>query len=281
MKKKIGIVGVGIMGAGMVKNFLKNDYEVYVWNRGKDRLKELIQAGAKELNTPKDVAEKADMIFEVTSDDNSSRAVWLGDDGILSGAISGKILIASSTLSIPWVEELAQICKDKNLNFLDIPLTGGRVGAETGKLIMLAGGDKDKLEEIRTELSAISEQTFYFGPVGSGAKFKLLLNMIQGIHLVAFDEAMRIAKINNMDTREVANALGSRMGAMTANGAKYYDKGPDPINFSLELIEKDLRYAKMFASKIDTPILDEALSKFRQALEKGYGKEDLTIITKI
>lgn len=278
--KKIGIVGVGIMGSGMVRNFIKNGYDVYIYNRSTDKVKDLIVLGAKLMSSPRQVAEKADIIFEVTSDDDSSKAVWLGEKGILEGGTADKVLIASATLSVSWVEILAKNCEDKKLNFLDIPLTGGRSGAESGKLIMLAGGDKSKLDEISNDLAFISEQIFYFGPVGSGAKFKLILNMIQGIHLVAFGEAMRIAESSGLDTNMVGEVLASRMGAMTANGWKYYKVPPDSVNFSLKLIEKDLRYAKLFRDKVETPLLDETLKKFKKSLDKGLGDEDLTIVNR-
>lgn len=264
----------------MASNFLKKGYEVYLWNRNPEKLKDLLAAGGKKTDTPKEAAQKADIIFEVTSNDESSRAVWLGSDGVLAGANKNKILIVSASLSTAWVDELNETCIKNNLVFFDIPLTGGRAGAESGKLILLAGGDKNKLEEIRPELEAISEKIYYFGPVGSGARFKLLLNMVQGIHLAVFGDTMKLAKKLGMDMRAVGQTLADRMGGTTAMGWKDYEKDTKDVNFSAENIDKDLRYMKKLAAGENLPILDETLRKFDEAVKNGHGSEDWTVINK-
>jgi len=279
--KKIAIIGTGIMGAGMDSNFLKKGYEVYLWNRNPEKLKDLLALGGKKTATPKDAAEKADIIFEVTANDESSKSVWEGGEGIIAGADKNKILIVSSSLSAEWVDELNKTCVKNNLAFFDIPLTGGRAGAESGKLILLAGGEKNKLEEFRPELEAISEKIYYFGPVGSGARFKLLLNMVQGIHLVVFGDTMKLAKKLDMDISAVGQALADRIGGTTALGWKDYEKDTSQVNFAAEMIDKDLRYAKKLAAGEDLPILNEVLRKFDETVKKGRGTEDWTVVNKI
>src|SRR5689334_620315 len=106
LMKTIAVIGTGIMGAGIANNFLKNGYQVFVWNRNKDRLKPLLEAGAVAVETPKQATEKADIVFEVTANDESSRAVWLEPDGIFAGASPEKTLITNATLSVPWIDEL-------------------------------------------------------------------------------------------------------------------------------------------------------------------------------
>ncbi len=101
MKKTIGIIGAGIMAGGMAQNFLKKNYEVFVWNRTADHLSSVLDAGAQLCESPKVVAEKADIIIECVSDDNASRSVWHGDRGILAGADNNKILITSASLTCP------------------------------------------------------------------------------------------------------------------------------------------------------------------------------------
>lgn len=124
--RKIGIVGLGIMGRGIASNFLKSGYKVFIWNRTIDAGNSLTASGAVQCSSPKEVAEKADIIFEVTANDVSSRAVWLGEVGILAGASKDAICIASSTLSIAWVDQLARECKKEGIAFCDMPMTGGR-----------------------------------------------------------------------------------------------------------------------------------------------------------
>jgi len=138
--KTIAVIGTGIMGSGIASNFLKQGFRVYVWNRDSQKLGSLIAQGAVALDTPRQGADLAEIIFEVTANDESSRSVWTSEDGILSGAKADSILISCATISVEWVDELSKLCRDKNYTFFDMPMTGGRVGAESGNLVLLVGG---------------------------------------------------------------------------------------------------------------------------------------------
>lgn len=279
---KIAIIGTGIMGHGMAANFLKQNYQVYVWNRSAEKVKELVSAGATLAKTPQQATQSADLIFEVTANDESSRQVWLERDGILAGADKNKMLITSATLSISWVDELAQMCADRKLSFFDMPLTGGRIGAETGQLTLLVGGDEKKLRKIMPTLSAISTNVIYFGPAGSGMRYKLVLNMTQAIHVAALGEALRLAKELGLDINKVGNALSERPGGVITNLAwRDYQVEPHPINFSVEWITKDLTYAKQAAKESDTALLTEVLKRYRRANKLKLGQKDWTAINKL
>src|SRR5665811_699569 len=102
--KKIGVVGLGIMGSGIAENFLKNGYELYAWNRHPEKVDKLVKNGANLCKTPKEVAQSAEMVFEVTANDESSKQIWTADDGILAGASKDIVLVASSTLSAGWTD---------------------------------------------------------------------------------------------------------------------------------------------------------------------------------
>jgi len=277
--KRIAVIGTGIMGSGIVKNYLKNKYTVYVWNRNPDRLNALILQGATAVNSPKEAAEKADIVFEVTANDESSESVWMGANGILAGADPDKILITSATLSLPWIDKLADICRKKGLQFLDMPMTGGRIGAETGQLILLTGGTENTLKNLEPDLKAICAKIFFFGKPGSGMRYKLILNMLQAIHISAFGEALHLAEEMGLDIKKVGAALGERPGGTTTNLAwRDFQMQPEPINFSVDWIAKDLKYAKQAAAKTATPLLNQTLEKYNKAQEKGLGQKDWTVI---
>ena len=277
----IAVVGSGIMGSGIISNFLKQGYKVYVWNRARNKLTALVAQGAIAADTPKEAAAQADIVFEVTANDESSRSVWLGESGILTGARSGTILITSATLSINWVDELISHCQQNKHIFFDMPLTGGRVGAENGTLTLLVGGDEAELKKIEPTLSAISEKRIYFGKAGSGMRYKLLLNTLQAIHIIAFGEVLEIARQSGLDIKIVGDALADRPGGTTTKLAwRDYQAEPNPINFSIDWITKDLRYSKIFADKAPTPLLNEALSRYEKAVENNLGSKDWTVINK-
>ena len=269
------------MGAGMAANYLKHNYPVTLWNRSKDKLVPFKKRGAGIAATPREAAESADIVFEVTADDASSRKVWLGRDGILAGAKKNAVLISSGTFSIPWIDELARACRVKGFSYFDIPLTGSRPGAEKGELILLVGGDERGLKKLQPDLRPISSQIFYFGKPGSGARYKLLLNMLYAIHLLGFAEALKMANRGGLNLARVAHALIERPGGSTTKFAwERFLAQPKPIHFSMQWMAKDLRYAKKLAGPLDTPLLNAALKKLSLAVKKGKGEQDWTSIVK-
>lgn len=279
--KKIGIVGTGIMGSGMAMNYLKAGYKVNVWNRSADKAEALTQKGANLLASPREVADQSDIIFEVTANDESSSSVWQGSDGIIAGASKDKIVITSATLSIDWVSKLSAMCADQGLSFFDMPLTGGRVAAESGNLTLLVGGDKQKLEDLKPDLTAISSKIFYFGEAGSGMRYKLVLNSLQASHLAAFGEAMRMAVNSGLDPNIVGPALVDRPGGILTDIAwKAYQEQDPALTFSVNWITKDLEYAQKMSAGIDVPILEDVIEGFHQAQAKDLGDKDWTVVNK-
>lgn len=281
-KPKIGVIGLGIMGRGIAQNFLKNGYPVCVWNRTESKATDLQRLGARIFTTPAEVTKNVDILFEVVADDQASRSVWLGNEGILSAANPKQTLIVSSSLSVAWTNELSQLCQRKDLKFLDIPLTGSRKGAENGTLTLLAGGDEQVLNNMRPVLGAISERIFYFGPTPNGMRFKLILNSMQAVQIIALKEALQMAKISGLDLKKVGNVLtetgpGSPTTKLAWTG---FQKAPDPENFAVRLIEKDLGYAKEMAADLPTPLLDLARQTFTEAKNRRLADKDWTSIFK-
>jgi 3-hydroxyisobutyrate dehydrogenase-like beta-hydroxyacid dehydrogenase len=252
---------------------------VAVWNRTADRTAELVTAGATAAPTPGAAANDADVVFEATADDASSRSVWLGDDGIIAGSAATSALVTSATLSPDWVAELAGRCRAFRRTFLDIPVTGGRAGAEGGALILLAGGEQSALDSIRDVLAAVSSRIFHFGPVGNGTRFKLVLNALQAIHILGFGEAMAMARAAGLDPEVVGPALVERLGGPVTQMAWASDQQPpERANFALMLALKDLRYAAAMARDVQAPMLDVAVERLSAAAEVGLGDQDWTVV---
>lgn len=279
--KKIAVIGLGIMGHGIADNFVKNGYEVYIWNRSTDKAKDLIEAGAKLADSPLEAATAADIIFEVTANDESVKNIWLGESGIFAHATKDQYLITCATISLEAIDELADEAKNRGLKFFDMPMTGGRDGAEAGQLTLLAGGEKSDIDSIREDLGAVANDVKYFGPLGSGMRYKLILNTLQAIHIAGFGEALRLAKATGLDIKPVAEALTERPGGIVTSIAwRDYQVEPDPINFSVEWLVKDLKYADKMAD-IKHPYLDLVLAEYQSALDKGFGQADWVKINKL
>jgi 3-hydroxyisobutyrate dehydrogenase-like beta-hydroxyacid dehydrogenase len=283
--ERIGIIGAGIMAKGMARNFLGHGYGVTIWNRTRTHADDVVAAGAAWADAPKEVARRSDIIIECVSDDAASRDAWTNPEtGILAGAEKGKTLIVSSTLSLAWTDELAALCQNRGLDFLDMPLTGSRAGAEGGTLRLLVGGDEQALLRIRPALDAIAEKIYYFGPAGAGMRFKLILNTLIGIHVNAAAQAAALAEKAGLDLAAVHHALfdGAMGPASPATDMlfKNRDLPPGRINFSAKWMEKDLRYAEEMARHygVDFDLLDDTQSDFLKAVAAGYGDEDQTKI---
>lgn len=270
------------MGSGMARNFITHGYQVFGWNRSNKTptFPELSQV--TYCQSPAEVARKSEVVFEVTAHDESSKAVWTGPDGILQGANHTNTLITSATLSVRWTDELSRLCQERTLDFFDIPLTGGRIGAETGSLTLLCGGEKDKLDSLNTTFEAIAKKVMYLGPVGHGMRYKLILNFLQALHIVGYGQAMRMARAHDMDLHAVGEALCDRPGGVITQIAhNSYFQEPDPITFSIDWITKDLSYAQQMAAQLEMPLLNDVLTEYQNAVENGLGQKDWTSITTI
>lgn len=282
MSKTVAILGLGIMGHGIADNFLKGGHSVTVWNRSPEKAADLVKNGAKLAGSVSEAVQGAEIVFEVTANDESSKSVWLGEGGILECATSQQYLISCATLSADWTDELAKICSDRGLTFFDMPMTGGRVAAESGQLTLLAGGPKEKLDEIAEDLQSIIKEVKYFGKVGSGMRYKLILNGLQAIHIAGLGEALRIAKEAGLDLKLVGDALAERPGGViTGITWNSYQNEPEQTTFSVEWIDKDLGYAAQLAKSTPHPLINIVKQQYDSAIEQGYAQADWTKINRL
>ena len=140
---------------------------------------------------------------------------------------------------------------------------------------MLCGGPKSIVDELEEVFRPIATKSYYFGPVGSGMRYKLILNFLQALHIAGFGEAMRMAEHHHLNLPIVAVALADRPGgSLTQIASERYFHDPDPITFSITNAVKDLTYAKRFAEALDVPLLDTVLEQYRHAQEDGFGESD-------
>ena len=249
---KIAFLGVGAMGREMALNLLKAGHRVSVYNRTAAKAKPLIDAGASPAATPAEAAAGADFIISIVGDNDASRSVWLGPDGVASGVLKpGAVAVESSTLSREWVMELDGALRKKGLRFIDCPVTGGPDGARAGTLTLLVGADKDTLEEAWPVLSAYAKRYIHFGQVGAGTAYKVLVNLIGAVQGAALAEGMAVAERAGLDLKKVGEALCS--GAVASPHVKYMVerivKGDhDDVYFSTRWRRKDADYGLRLAA---------------------------------
>lgn len=282
MTQRVAILGLGTMGMGMAKNLLKAGFAVKAYNRTSAKAAPLAAAGARIAETPADAAREADIILSMLSDDDASRTAWTGEKGALNGAKQGAVLIESSTITPAWIAELSGFASERKLHLLDAPVTGSRLQAEGGQLIFLVGGDSGVLERARPVLAAMSKEIVLLGPIGSGARMKLINNFLAGVQVASLAEAMAWIERSDLDREQalkilcngapgspLINTISARMVAAT------YD-----VNFLLSLMRKDLHYAGADAATlaIELHTAKAAEGRFVDAVSGGYGNKDMSAV---
>ena len=275
---KIAYIGVGNMGRAMILRLLKAGHGITAYNRTPEKAKAVVDAGAKLAKTPAEAVEGADVVFSSVTNDDASREVWTGPQGILAGKLRPNTLVAEcSTLSHDWVMELSGLVKAKGLRYVDCPVAGRPDAAEAGQLRVYIGGSKEDLEELRPYIEPFSTKIFHFGPVGAGTAYKLIYNLLGVIQVASVAEAMVQCEAAGIDLHTAAEAFAlgytgskhvSHHSAVMAEG-----KRGQEVGFSGKGRLKDSLYGVQFAKKLGRQSLvgDAASQVFNQMVEVGMG----------
>src|SRR5581483_10204130 len=173
MDQHVGLIGLGIMGKPMGKNILKAGFPLTVWNRTRSRADELQALGATMANSPREVAARSDIIITIVSDSPDVQEVILGENGVIHGVKPGSVVVDMSTISPQVTREIARTLKDKGVEMLDAPVSGGEKGAIEGTLSIMVGGDAAVLERVRPVFNAMGKRIVHIGENGMGQVCKL------------------------------------------------------------------------------------------------------------
>ncbi|MGW4243102.1 NAD(P)-dependent oxidoreductase [Nocardia sp. NPDC004722] len=276
---RIAFLGLGRMGAGMAARVVAAGHEVRVFNRSPGKAAELVSAGATFAPTPRDATQGADAIFAMVADDEASRAAWLGVDGALAGEYAaGAFAVEFSTLSRPWVLELAEQASAQGLRYLDSPVTGLPNAAAAGQLILFVGADPTDLAAARPLLTPLCVDIVHFGAVGAGTSYKLVQNLLGSIQIAATAEALRTAELAGLDSATVAATL-SRSGAASPTVIRMcaemlagaHDRD---IAFTGTLRLKDTRIGVALSDAVGSPAAlgHTAQDIFERLVATGYGE---------
>jgi 3-hydroxyisobutyrate dehydrogenase len=282
--KKIAFLGTGIMGAGMVRNLLDAGYDVTIYNRTIAKTQSLLDAGASGAVSPAEAVAGADIIIAIVGDDHSSREIWLGENGVLTGTPKqNAIAIESTTLSLEWVLDLRQILTSHKLRFIDSPVTGGRNGAENGTLTLLVGAEEETLAEARPVMETYSREIIRFGQVGAGTTYKLVVNLMVAAQATALAEGLLLAQKSGLDMAQVIQGLTN--GAVASRIVKAYAENMvngnhEQVNFSARWLHKDATYALELAKEMEqaTPMSAVATQIYQMALDKGLADKNASAV---
>jgi 3-hydroxyisobutyrate dehydrogenase-like beta-hydroxyacid dehydrogenase len=281
---KIGFVGLGHMGGNMAARFLAAGYTVYGEAQSRDRAQRLVDEGLRWCNTPREVAEAADIIFTSVPDDRVLEEVAAGQHGILAGLTAAKPWIDMSTVSPSVSRKLARRARELGAAMLDAPVSGSVPQVQSGTLTIMVGGDEEAYRRVEPILRELGTPT-HVGENGHGLALKLAINISLAVQMLAFAEGLLLADRDGVD-RSVAldvmtqSPIGSPM--LKARAPLVLDL-PDDAWFNIELMHKDIRLALGLAGDLDLPLAsaaaaDTALSR-AQAL--GYSRRDLAALFQV
>jgi 3-hydroxyisobutyrate dehydrogenase len=279
---RIAFLGLGLMGGGMARRLLGAGFAVTVFNRNPARAEPLAAAGARVAGSPREAAAGAEVVFSMVADDAASRAMWLGPDGAIAGAARGAVLVECSTLTVAWVQELAQAAAAAGAECIDAPVTGSKNQAAAGELNFLTGGNAAALETIRPALNAMGRSVTHLGPTGSGALLKLINNFLAGVHVAATAEAVAWIERTELDRAQaIAFLSDSAVGSPVTKTVAARMCAPDfTPNFFLRLMAKDLGYASGEAAKAGQQLTSVAMARdvFQRAIAAGHGDKDMSAV---
>ncbi|MEM2925858.1 MAG: 2-hydroxy-3-oxopropionate reductase [Candidatus Bathyarchaeia archaeon] len=259
--KRVGFIGLGVMGMPMATNILKAGYPLTVWNRTREKMRGLVSMGALPGESPKDVAEKSDVVITMVADSPDVEQVILGPQGVIEGAHPGLIVVDMSTISPSVTRRIAKELEKKGIRMLDAPVSGGDVGAKQGTLSIMVGGPEDAFKECLPIFEVLGKRITYMGPSGSGQITKLCNQVICALNIQAVCEGLMLAAKAGLDLEKMLNVVtgGAASSWMLSNLAPKMIKRDFEPGFKISHQLKDLRHALSLAEDLKIPLPGTAL----------------------
>jgi 3-hydroxyisobutyrate dehydrogenase len=281
---KIGFIGLGIMGLPMAKNLMKAGFEVVVHNRSRKAVDELVALGAKAAKSPKEVAERSDVVITMLPDTPDVEKVLLGEGGIIEGTHKDLIYVDMSTISPKSSVQMARLLGEKGVAMLDAPVSGGQKGAVDGTLSIMVGGEADTFEKCMPVFRAMGKTITLVGPNGAGETVKLCNQVICAMNIISMCEGMRLCKKAGVDVGKMVEVVSGGLGAsnILTNLAPKILKGDMAPGFKLKLQQKDIRLAMQMAEELKLPLPASGLAHqiFRIAEAQGLGENGTQALIK-
>ncbi len=287
---QLGFIGIGVMGRPMALNLLKAGHEVTIYARHpeKPEVQEVIQAGARLAPSARAVAIASEIVITMVPNSAQVEEVVAGPHGLLEGARKGLIIVDMSTIAPGMSRKMAELASEKDVHFLDAPVSGGSQGAVNGTLTIMVGGDQAAFEQARPVLEAMGkkENIFYVGASGSGEVIKLANNILVGTIAAATAEAFVLGVSAGASVEMMAKIIGASAGASWQLSNQFPLRafnGSFQPGFMTDLLHKDLGLALDLAEEKHVQATLTALTRqlYEQVQQEGYGRADYTAILKV
>lgn len=283
---KIGFIGTGVMGRGIINNLLKANYDVVVYNRTKAHAQSVLDNGATWADGPKAIAEAADLVITMVGYPKDVEEQYYGDNGLFAGAHAGQIFVDMTTSTPTLAEQLAADGEKYGVKVLDAPVSGGDVGAKNGTLTIMAGGDQAAYDSLQPIFDVISKAANRFGVAGRGQHTKMANQIMIAATMLGMSEMMVYAKAADLDVAKVMETLaagGAQNWPLDNYGPRVLAGDFEPGFYAKHLL-KDLRIALDEAAKMDLslPATDLAEALYTKLVEqKNLGDEGTQALVKL
>ena len=274
----IGFIGLGIMGKPMSKNLLKAGYELVVYDINQTAVQELVAAGAKAGQSPKDVAARTEIVITMLPNSPHVKTVVLGDNWVLQGAKPGAILIDMSSIAPLASQEIAAKAAEKQVEMIDAPVSGGEPKAIDGSLSIMVGGKQEIFDRCYSILTKMGKSVVLCGSIGAGNTTKLANQIIVALNIAALSEALVLGTKAGVDPELIYNAIRGGLAGSTVMDAKtpMIMAGNFKPGFKIDLHIKDLANAIETGHEVGVPLpLTTQVMEILQALKvDGKGQND-------
>jgi 3-hydroxyisobutyrate dehydrogenase-like beta-hydroxyacid dehydrogenase len=282
---ELGFVGLGVMGGRMVKRLLDAGHRVTGYNRTRSKADWLIEAGMAWADTPREVAEAAQITLSMVTDTRALRAIMNSPDGILAGLSNGKLYVDMSTVSPAESRELAGRVAGRGARMLDAPVSGSVATLEEGRLAIMVGGAAEDVERARPVLQDIGPKVSHVGGNGQAALVKIASNLNLAVQMLAFSEAVLLTEKGGIARETAVEALLS--GVIASPMLKYRGpfvlKQPDEAWFDVNMMQKDLLLAQEAGRQLDVPLPTTAVANefLTAARAMGLDKRDFAAVFEV
>jgi 3-hydroxyisobutyrate dehydrogenase-like beta-hydroxyacid dehydrogenase len=253
---RIGFIGMGAMGSRMAQRLIVAGFKVAVFDRTTEKAEALAAHGATVPSSARTLAMESDVIMSCLSNDDAVRAIYGGENGVISSATPGSIVIEMSTVSPEIPRELWRIGKNRGIEVLDVAISGGPPLAENGTLTLLGGGSQSAFDNCAPIFAALARQHFLLGPSGSGAAMKLVVNAVLGVNMQAIAEAVALGERLGLERGHLLNVLSQTAVIAPAQQNKLLRAAADDYSpqFSVYLMNKDFHLIMERAAALKVPM---------------------------
>jgi putative dehydrogenase len=276
---KVSVIGLGSMGFGMASSLLRDGFSVSGYDLNAEAVARLVALGGKSARNPAEAATDADVVLCVVVNAAQTDSALFGDLGAATAMTPGAVILSCATMPPEAARAFAAQSEDRGLHYLDAPISGGAVRAATGELTIMASGKPEVFTQVRPVLDSIAAKVYELGDeAGIGAAFKIVNQLLAGVHIAAACEAVTFAKAMNLDIAKVYEVITASAGNswMFENRVPHILEGDYSPRSAVDIFTKDLGIVSDIGRglKFPTPIASMALQMFVMTAAAGMGRDD-------